>query len=154
MGGRRAMMNDRDVDALARGELTWVVLGEPADTKLSPKRLAAFERAKRDGFLVNHGRDTMLQHIYWLWCKARSTPYVLVEKRGRYARVELSLEPAGWPLSQRAKHLLAAIGYSSRDDWQGPHCSVRSRVPVGREADIAREMLRIAVECRPTAMQS
>ena len=79
---------------LARGE-THLVPGEHGapyrSLRLNKADMAAFEEARKKGFLVWRSPQDNLYEIYWRWCNAVPWPFLAAKLRGRSAFIELEL---------------------------------------------------------------
>ena len=79
---------------LARGE-THLVPGEHGapyrSLKLGKTDMAAFEEARKKGFLIWRNPQDTLYEIYWDWCNAVSWPFLAAKLRRRSAFIELEL---------------------------------------------------------------
>ena len=141
-------MSEDDVDRIGAGQ-RFVRHGKEVCWKLSPAEKTEFDAAKFRGYVIGRGRRWNLPNVWFHWCRVKRLPYVVVNRRHKFAEVSLDLydlcdrelSDEGVALAQSAMRTHGQL--PSDCHLSKTYCSLH-RVPLIRADDLAREFLRIA----------
>jgi hypothetical protein len=78
-------------DDLATGRVVDQRAHRTVPYTLTPREMAAYERAKTAGYLVCASRRPNGENVWWRWCEERQHPYVIVRPGTTSAAVHYDL---------------------------------------------------------------